>query len=192
MSSMLRVVRRRPNMISGLAHTAVHVADVEAAVAWYRDVLGMTCCHRRTGWTAMQITADMGELVPSPVVGEGRDRRVARRARSRARSHRVPERRRRGRERALRRCSSTTASPTSRLVCDDVAATRRALEAKGVRVPDRRTSPTSPACARPGSRIRGGTCSSCSRSARTRTAPTSGSTEPRGRATRPRPTRAAR
>ena len=29
-------------MIVGLAHTAVCVADVDAAVAWYRDVLGLT------------------------------------------------------------------------------------------------------------------------------------------------------
>ena len=27
--------------ITGLAHTALHVPDVEAAVAWYRDVLGL-------------------------------------------------------------------------------------------------------------------------------------------------------
>ena len=29
-------------MITGLAHTALCVSDVEAAVEWYRDVLGLT------------------------------------------------------------------------------------------------------------------------------------------------------
>ena len=32
----------RSSVITGLAHTALHVADVDAAVAWYRDVLGLT------------------------------------------------------------------------------------------------------------------------------------------------------
>ena len=36
-----RVVRGG-RMITGLAHTAVCVPDVDAAVAWYRDVLGLT------------------------------------------------------------------------------------------------------------------------------------------------------
>ena len=51
-------------MITGLAHTALHVADVDAAVAWYRDVLGSPCCRRRTAWKATRSTRDMGELVP--------------------------------------------------------------------------------------------------------------------------------
>ena len=33
--------RVRAAVITGLAHTALHVADVDAAVAWYRDVLGL-------------------------------------------------------------------------------------------------------------------------------------------------------
>ena len=40
MRRMLALVR--DVTITGLAHTALHVADVDAAVAWYRDVLGLT------------------------------------------------------------------------------------------------------------------------------------------------------
>lgn len=54
-------------MITGLAHTAVCVADVEAAVAWYRDVLGLTVLSGPNLMTGAAIEADMGELVPAPV-----------------------------------------------------------------------------------------------------------------------------
>ena len=54
-------------MITGLAHTGVCVPDVEAAVAWYRDVLGLTVLSPPYLIEGDSITADMGELIPSPV-----------------------------------------------------------------------------------------------------------------------------
>jgi catechol 2,3-dioxygenase-like lactoylglutathione lyase family enzyme len=54
--------------ITGLAHTALHVPDVEAAVAWYRDVLGLRVLSPPYRMEGDRITADMGELVPAPVV----------------------------------------------------------------------------------------------------------------------------
>src|SRR6267154_79831 len=55
-------------MLRGLAHTAVRVADVDAAVAWYRDVLGLTVLSPPYRMEGDEITRDMGELVPAPVV----------------------------------------------------------------------------------------------------------------------------
>ena len=55
-------------MIVGLAHTAVCVADVDAAVAWYRDVLGLTVLSPPYRMEGAAIERDMGALVPSPVV----------------------------------------------------------------------------------------------------------------------------
>jgi catechol 2,3-dioxygenase-like lactoylglutathione lyase family enzyme len=54
-------------VITGLAHTAVCVPDVEAAVAWYRDVLGLTVLWPPYLMTGPAIEDDMGELVPPPV-----------------------------------------------------------------------------------------------------------------------------
>jgi extradiol dioxygenase family protein len=54
-------------VIHGLAHTALHVPDVDAAVAWYRDVLGMKVMSPPYRMEGDEITADMGELVPAPV-----------------------------------------------------------------------------------------------------------------------------
>lgn len=53
-------------MITGLAHTAVCVPDVEAAVAWYRDVLGLTVLSPPYLIEGDAIAADMGELIPDP------------------------------------------------------------------------------------------------------------------------------
>ena len=55
-------------MITGLAHTALHVADVDAAVAWYHDVLGLTVLSPPYRMEGDAITRDMGELLPAPVV----------------------------------------------------------------------------------------------------------------------------
>src|SRR3954462_15020999 len=54
-------------VITGLAHTALHVADVDAAVAWYRDVLSLTVLSPPYLMEGDAITRDMGELVPAPV-----------------------------------------------------------------------------------------------------------------------------
>jgi catechol 2,3-dioxygenase-like lactoylglutathione lyase family enzyme len=53
--------------VTGIAHSAVCVADCEAAVAWYRDVLGMTVLSPPFRMEGDAIERDMGELVPSPV-----------------------------------------------------------------------------------------------------------------------------
>ena len=55
-------------MIRGLAHTALRVPDVDAAVAWYRDALGLTVLSPPYRMEGEEITRDMGELVPAPVV----------------------------------------------------------------------------------------------------------------------------
>lgn len=55
-------------MITGLAHTAICVPDVDAAVAWYRDVLGLRVLSPPYRMEGEEVERDMGELVPSPVV----------------------------------------------------------------------------------------------------------------------------
>ena len=117
-------------MLRGIAHTAVRVADVDAAVAWYRDVLGMIVLSPPYRMEGDAITRDMGELVPAPVVvkaaivgidGDG-DRVLE--------VIEYPE---------VACGAPSDASVTGLgfthvgLLCDDVAATRADLEAKGVR-----------------------------------------------------------
>ena len=69
-------------MLTGFAHTAVCVPDVEEAVRWYTDVIGLRVLSPPYRMEGPQIEQDMGELVPSPVVvtaaivGFGRDDRV--------------------------------------------------------------------------------------------------------------------
>jgi catechol 2,3-dioxygenase-like lactoylglutathione lyase family enzyme len=53
-------------MITGLAHTAVCVPDVEAAIAWYRDVLGLSVLSPPYLIEGDAIASDMGELIPDP------------------------------------------------------------------------------------------------------------------------------
>ena len=55
-------------MLTGLAHSAVCVPDVEAATRWYSEVLGLTVLSPPYRMEGAQIEHDMGELVPSPVV----------------------------------------------------------------------------------------------------------------------------
>jgi catechol 2,3-dioxygenase-like lactoylglutathione lyase family enzyme len=116
-------------VITGLAHTALHVADVDTAVAWYRDVLGLTVLSPPYRMDGDAITRDMGELVPAPVVvkaaivgiDDGSDRVIE----------------------VIEYPSVVPAAPLPAdvtrlgfthvgLVCDDVNATRADLEAKGV------------------------------------------------------------
>jgi catechol 2,3-dioxygenase-like lactoylglutathione lyase family enzyme len=54
-------------VLTGLAHTAVCVPDVEGAVRWYTDVLGMRVLSPPYQMEGAQIEADMGELIPAPV-----------------------------------------------------------------------------------------------------------------------------
>jgi catechol 2,3-dioxygenase-like lactoylglutathione lyase family enzyme len=118
-------------MITGLAHTAVCVADVDAAVAWYRDVLGLTVLSPPYRMEGDDIERDMGALVPSPVVveaaivgvdGDG-DRVIE--------VIEYPNAPGRGRpaDAAIVDHGYTHVA----LLCDDVVATRAELEAKGVR-----------------------------------------------------------
>ena len=54
-------------MITGLAHAAVCVPDVDAAVRWYADALGCRVLSPPYRMEGDAIEHDMGELVPSPV-----------------------------------------------------------------------------------------------------------------------------
>ena len=118
-------------MITGVAHTAVCVPDVEAAVAWYESVLDLTVLSPPYLVEGDAIERDMGELVPSPVAvkaailgfPDGGDRVLE-----------VIEY-----PRAPGRARPPDASVVDHgfthvgLVCDDIVATRAELEDKGVR-----------------------------------------------------------
>jgi catechol 2,3-dioxygenase-like lactoylglutathione lyase family enzyme len=116
-------------MITGLAHTAVCVPDVDAAVAWYRDVLGLRVLSPPYLMEGDAIANDMGELIPEPrlkaaIVGFPDD------------GDRVLE--------VIEYPGVTGASRASApltdhglthvaLVCADIEATRKELEDRGVR-----------------------------------------------------------
>jgi catechol 2,3-dioxygenase-like lactoylglutathione lyase family enzyme len=117
-------------VLRGIAHTAVRVADVDAAVAWYRDVLGMTVLSPPYRMEGDAITRDMGELVPAPVVVKAAIVGVD------GESDRVLE----VIEYPEVACGAPSDASVTRLgfthvglVCDDVVATRADFEAKGVR-----------------------------------------------------------
>ena len=55
-------------MITGLAHTGVCVPDCEAAVAFYRDVLGLRVLSPPYVMAGNAIRNDMGELVSDPTM----------------------------------------------------------------------------------------------------------------------------
>lgn len=54
-------------VLVNLAHTAVRVPDVEAAVRWYAETLGFTVISPPYLMKGAAIEADMGELIPPPV-----------------------------------------------------------------------------------------------------------------------------
>jgi catechol 2,3-dioxygenase-like lactoylglutathione lyase family enzyme len=116
-------------MLTGLAHSAVCVPDVEAAVAWYRDVLGMRVLSPPYEMAGDAIERDMGELLPSPVVvraaivGVADDDRVLEVVEYPA----APPDERRARRASIAEPGLSHVG----LVCDDLAATRAALEAQG-------------------------------------------------------------
>jgi catechol 2,3-dioxygenase-like lactoylglutathione lyase family enzyme len=117
-------------VLTGLAHTAVCVPDVEAAVRWYTEVLGLHELSPPYRMEGPEIERDMGELVPSPVVvkaaivGLGSDDRVVELIE-------YPEV-------ASEPLSGVAASVTRPgithlgLLCDDLATTRAELERRGV------------------------------------------------------------
>lgn len=117
-------------MPTGLAHTAVCVPDVEAAVRWYSEVLGLQVLSPPYTMQGAQIEHDMGELVPPPVVvkaaivGFGSDDRVIELI-----------------EYPAAGIGSSGLSDTSvtrigithvGMICDDLDATRAELEERGV------------------------------------------------------------
>jgi catechol 2,3-dioxygenase-like lactoylglutathione lyase family enzyme len=116
-------------MLTGLAHTAICVPDVEAAVAWYDAVLGLTVLSPPYLMEGDAISNDMGELLHDPVavkaaiVGVGRDDHVIEVIEypNEASTDRVPP-------------SNITGTGITHvgLVCDDIEATRAAYEAAGV------------------------------------------------------------
>jgi catechol 2,3-dioxygenase-like lactoylglutathione lyase family enzyme len=125
-------------VITGIAHTAVCVPDVDAAVDWYRSVLGLTVLSPPYLVEGDAIEHDMGELVPTPVVvkaailgfPDGGDRvlEVIEYPRAPGRP-RLPD-------------ASVTDHGFTHvgLVCDDIAETRAELEGKGVRFLTRGTA----------------------------------------------------
>jgi catechol 2,3-dioxygenase-like lactoylglutathione lyase family enzyme len=124
-------------VITGVAHTAVCVPDVEAAVDWYRSVLGLTVLSPPYLVEGEAIERDMGELIPASlavkaaIVGlpGGGDRAAAPFENievieyPRARGHARPA------DATLVDHGLTHVG----LVCDDIVATRAELEARGVR-----------------------------------------------------------
>jgi catechol 2,3-dioxygenase-like lactoylglutathione lyase family enzyme len=115
-------------VITGLAHTAIHVTDLDAAVEWYREKLGLTVLSPPHEMRGDEITRDMGELIPQPVVVKAAIIGVDE-------SDRVLE---------LVEYPSVDADKLPppgithlgfthvALLCDDVRATRRTLESRGV------------------------------------------------------------
>jgi catechol 2,3-dioxygenase-like lactoylglutathione lyase family enzyme len=118
-------------MITGLAHTALCVSDVDAAVEWYRDVLGLTVLSPPYRMDGPDIERDMGELVPAPVVVKAAIIGVP------DDSDRVIEvieyPNAEGRDRPADASVVDHGLTHIALLSDDVAATRSELEAKGVR-----------------------------------------------------------
>lgn len=116
-------------MITGLAHTAVCVPDVDAAVEWYRSVLGLEVLSPPYLVEGPEIERDMGELVPGvrlkgAIVGfrDSGDRVLE------VLEYPGLEGRSRRPDASLTDHGLTHVG----LLCDDIAATRDALEAEGV------------------------------------------------------------
>lgn len=115
-------------MITGLAHTGVCVSDCEAAVAFYRDVLGLHILSPPYVMSGNAIRDDMGELVSDPTMkaaivglpGDG-DRVLE-----------VIEYLNVGGGTADRALTDHGLSHVG-LMCEDLDATRAELESKGVR-----------------------------------------------------------
>jgi catechol 2,3-dioxygenase-like lactoylglutathione lyase family enzyme len=117
-------------VLTGIAHTAVCVPDVEAAVEWYTDVLGLRVLSPPYRMEGRQIEHDMGELIPSPVVvtaaivGLGKDDRVVELIEYPA-APVAPA--------GVGRPSVTRAGITHvGVLCDDIHTTRSELETRGV------------------------------------------------------------
>jgi methylmalonyl-CoA/ethylmalonyl-CoA epimerase len=117
-------------VLTGLAHTAVCVPDVEDAVRWYSEVLGLEVLSPPYTMQGAQIEHDMGELVPSPVVvtaaivGFGKDDRVIELIEYPAAGI--------GAAGPVHPSVTRVGITHLGMVCDDLAATRSDLERRGV------------------------------------------------------------
>ena len=119
-------------MITGVAHTGVCVPDCEAAVAFYRDVLGLRVLSPPYVMDGDAIRDDMGELIPDPAMkaaivgfdGDGdRVLEVIEYLRADEGVHGFP------RARGLTEFGLSHVG----LICEDIEATRAELEGRGVR-----------------------------------------------------------
>jgi catechol 2,3-dioxygenase-like lactoylglutathione lyase family enzyme len=127
--SRLWLLRQNRIVITGLAHSGVCVPDCEAAVAYYRDVLGFTVLSPPYVMDGDAIRADMGELLADPamkaaIVGFGDDG---------DRVLEVIEYLRADGSDARREGLAVPGLSHVGLICDDVVETRKSLEDKGVR-----------------------------------------------------------
>ena len=117
----------RPMGIVGTAHVGVCVADVDEAVAWYRDTLGLTVLSPPYLVEGADIEKDMGEMVPgvklkAAIVGLGQSDHVLELIEypSHPGAHR-------------RRDLTDAGISHIGLLCDDLSQTRAELERRGVR-----------------------------------------------------------
>lgn len=113
-----------------MAHTGVCVPDCDAAVAFYRDVLGLRVLSPPYVMTGNAIRDDMGELVPDPsmkaaIVGfEGDGDRVLEVIEYLGVG---------GTDQRSRAALTDPGLSHVGLICEDIDATRAELESKGVR-----------------------------------------------------------
>jgi catechol 2,3-dioxygenase-like lactoylglutathione lyase family enzyme len=117
-------------MLTGFAHAAVCVPDVDEATRWYAEVLGLAVLSPPYEMSGAAIEEDMGELLPSPVVvkasivGLDADDHVL---------ELIEYPRARGTSPTRGRPDLTRAGLTHvGLVCEDIEGTRRLLEKRGV------------------------------------------------------------
>jgi catechol 2,3-dioxygenase-like lactoylglutathione lyase family enzyme len=117
-------------MLTGFAHAAVCVPDVEEASRWYEEVLGLRVLSPPYEMSGGAIEEDLSELVGSPVVvkaailGLGADDHVL---------ELIEYPRAEVGDRPAGRPSITRVGLTHvGLVCDDIEATRREFEGRGV------------------------------------------------------------
>ena len=113
--------------VTGLAHTGVCVSDVDEAVVWYRDVLGMNVLSPPYTMSGDTIEQDMGELIPglslrAAILGFERSDHVIELLEYPGSEH----------SELTRRIDDLGISHIG-MVCDDLEATRADLEGKGVR-----------------------------------------------------------
>ncbi len=117
-------------MLTGFAHAAVCVPDVEVATRWYTEVLGLSLLSPPYEMSGAAIEEDMGELLPAPVVvrasivGVGADDHVL----ELIEYPNAPSTDRPGGRPDLTRTGLTHVG----LVCEDIEGTRRVLEERGV------------------------------------------------------------